>query len=106
MDFSGNQEKPNIGVSKEQDLSSFTNSLVLGLLTLDKTLKLSFRVFLSLLTNLGESPLLLVELSSTLVKKKPYYKIIPTKEAELKKKIDGDIKKQNIVTGKRIKKWL
>ena len=32
--------------------------------------------------------------------------MVPTKEAGPKKKIDGDVGEQNIVTGKRIKKWL
>jgi hypothetical protein len=59
---------------------------------------------LSPLLNLKESLLLPVELSSTLIKKKLYYKIVPTKEAELKKKINGNIGEQNIVTEKRIKK--
>jgi hypothetical protein len=54
--------------------------------------------------NLGESLLLFIELSSTLVKKKLYYKIISTEEAKLKKKINGNIGEQNIVIGKRIKK--
>ena len=31
------------------------------------------------------------ELLSTLVKKKPYYEMVPTEEAEPKKKIDGDV---------------
>ena len=43
---------------------------------------------------------------STLANKKPYYKMVPTKEAELKKKINSNIKEQNIVIKKRIKKWL
>jgi hypothetical protein len=57
-------------------------------------------------SNLKESLLLPAESSSTLVKKKLYYKIVPTKEAELKKKINSNIGEQNIVTGKRIKKQL
>ena len=32
--------------------------------------------------------------------------MVPTKEAKLKKKINSNIKKQNIVTEKRIKKQL
>ena len=32
--------------------------------------------------------------------------IVPTEEVKLKKKINGNIKEQNIVTGKRIKKRL
>ena len=45
-----------------------------------------------------------IEILSTLVKKKPYYKMVPTKKAKPKKKIDGNIKEQNIVIKKRIKK--
>ena len=45
-----------------------------------------------------------IELSSTLIKKKLYYKIVLTKKAKLKKKINSDIEEQNIVIGKRIKK--
>ena len=52
------------------------------------------------------SLLLLIELSSTLVKKKLYYKIVFTKKAKLKKKINGNIREQNIVIKKRIKKQL
>ena len=44
------------------------------------------------------------ELSSTLVKKKLHYEIVPTKEAKPKKKINGNIGEQNIVTEKKIKK--
>ena len=81
MDFSGNQNKPNTKVSKKPDLNSFKNDLALGLPTLDKILELSSRV----------SPLLLIELLSILVKKKPYYKMVFTKEAKLKKKINSNI---------------
>ena len=94
MDFNKNQDKPNAKVNKEPDLDNFKNNSVPGLFTLDKILKLSFRA--SLL-----SP---VESLSTLVKKKPHYIIIPTEEAGPKKKINSNIRKQNIVTGKRIKK--
>ena len=59
---------------------------------------------LSLPTDLGESLSPPVESLSTLVKKKPYYIIVPAKEAELKKKINSNIGEQNIVIGKRIKK--
>ena len=45
-----------------------------------------------------------IELLSTLVKKKPHYIIVFTKKARLKKKINGNIKKQNIIIGKKIKK--
>ena len=43
---------------------------------------------------------------SILVKKKPHYEIVPTKKAELKKKINSNIREQNIVIKKRIKKQL
>ena len=62
-------------------LNSFKDDLVLGLSTLDKILKLSFRVSL----------LPLIEISSTWVKKKPHYKIVFTKKAKPKKKINSDI---------------
>ena len=75
-------------------MDNFKDNLVPGLLTLDKTPKLSFRA--SLLPP--------VELLSTLVKKKPYYIIVFTEEARPKKKINGDVKKQNVVIKKRIKK--
>ena len=52
------------------------------------------------------SLLLPVESSSTSVKKKPYYEMVPLKEAKPKKKINSDIREQNIVIGKRIKKQL
>jgi hypothetical protein len=50
------------------------------------------------------SLLLYTELLSTLVKKKPHYEMVFTEEAKLKKKSDGNIREQNVVTGKRIKK--
>ena len=59
---------------------------------------------LLLLINLGESLLPLIKLLSTLVKKKPYYKMVPIKEAKLKKKINSNVGEQNIVTKKKIKK--
>ena len=45
-----------------------------------------------------------IKISSTLVKKKLYYKIVSTKEAKLKKKINSNIEEQNVVIKKRIKK--
>ena len=45
-----------------------------------------------------------IKLLSTLVKKKPHYKMVFTKKAKLKKKIDSNIGEQNIVIKKRIKK--
>ena len=94
MDFSENQKKPNINISKKQVLNSFKDNLALGLFTLVKTLKPSFRM--SLLPP--------IESLNTLAKKKPYYKIVPTKKAKLKKKINNNIGKQNIVIKKIIKK--
>ena len=47
---------------------------------------------------------LYIELLSISVKKKPHYEMVSTKEAEPKKKIDGNVGEQNVVTGKRIKK--
>ena len=83
---SRNQKGPDIDISK--------NNSAPGLFTLDKTLEPTFR------------PSLLppAKSLSTLVKKKLYYKIVLTEETEPKKKIDGDIGEQNVVTGKRIKK--
>ena len=75
-------------------MDSSKNNLAPGLFTLNKTPKLSFKASLLLPT----------ELSSTLIKKKPHYIMVPTEEAGPKKKINSDIREQNIVTGKRIKK--
>jgi hypothetical protein len=61
---------------------------------------------LSQLLNLKESLSLPIKSSSTLVKKKPHYKMVSTKEAKPKKKIDSNIREQNVVTKKRIKKRL
>ena len=41
--------------------------------------------------------------SNTSAKKKPHYVMVPTDEAEPKKKIDGDVGEQNVVKGKRLK---
>ena len=41
--------------------------------------------------------------SSSTSAKKPHYVMVPTDEAEPKKKIDGNIGEQNIVKGKRLK---
>jgi len=61
---------------------------------------------LLLYIDLKESLLLPIESLNTLVKKKPYYKIVPIEETKLKKKINSNIGEQNIITGKRIKKRL
>ena len=50
--------------------------------------------------------LLSIEFLSILAKKKPHYKIVFTKEAEPKKKINSNIGEQNVVIKKRIKKRL
>ena len=57
----------------------------------------------SLPTDLKESLLPPAESLSTSAKKL-YYVIVPTKEAKLKKNINGNIGEQNIVLKKRIKK--
>ena len=75
-------------------MDNFENNLIPGLPTLDKIPKLSSRASL----------LLPAELLSTLVKKKPHYEMVPTEEAEPKKKINRNIEEQNMVIGKRIKK--
>ena len=41
--------------------------------------------------------------SNTSAKKKPHYVMVPTDEAEPKKKIGGDVGEQNVVKGKRLK---
>ena len=94
MDSSGNQDKPNTEVSKKPDLNSSKNDSALGLPTLNETPKLSLKVSL----------LLPIKSLNTSASKKPYYIIIPAKEAEPKKKINNNIKEQNVITGTRIKK--
>jgi len=56
--------------------------------------------------DLKKSLSLPIESLNTLVKKKLYYKMVPIKKAKLKKKINSNIEKQNVVIGKRIKKCL
>ena len=92
-----------INISKEQDSNSFKDNLVLKLPTLNKIIKLISRVFLLLPIDLGKSLLPSIKFTSTLVKKNPHYIIVPTKEAKLKKKINGNIGEQNTVIKKRIK---
>ena len=96
MDSSKNQNKPNAKVSEELDLNGSKDNLILRLPTPDKTPEPSSRVSL----------LLLIKSSSTLTKKKPHYIIVPTKEARPKKKINSNIREQNMVIKKRIKKQL
>jgi len=59
--------------------------------TLDRTPELDLREPLSLYIDLREFLLLLIEFLNTLVKKKPYYKLVFIKEAKLKKKINGNV---------------
>ena len=92
MDSSKNQEE----VNKEQDLNRSKDNLVPELPTLDKTPEPSSR----------ESLLLPIKSSSSLTKRKPHYKIVPTEKAKPKKKINGNIGEQNVVIEKRIKKQL
>ena len=103
MDSSGNQEEPDIKVSKELDLNSSKDDLAAGLPTPDKTLELNYRAPPLLPINLKESLLLPIESLSTSAKK-PHYIMVPTEEAKPKKSINGNIGEQNIVLGKRIKK--
>ena len=82
-------------------MESFKDDLALGLFTLDKTPEPNYRASLSLPTDIGESlspPIDLgesllppTESLNTLVKKKLYYITVPAEEAELKKKINGNI---------------
>ena len=88
VDSSGNQEEPNIESSEQQDSSSKDNSTP-GLPTPDKTPEPD---------SLEPPPP-----SSSTSAKKPHYVIVPTDEAEPKKKIDGDIGEQNVVKGKSSK---
>ena len=72
-------------------MESFKDNSVLGLLTPDKTLEPNYGAPLSLPIDIGESPSPPAESSNTLVKKKPHYIIVLTKEAKLKKKINSNI---------------
>ena len=51
-----------------------------------------------------EPPLPLIKSLNTVVKKKPYYKIVSIKETKPKKKINSNVEEQNIIIEKRIKK--
>ena len=104
MDSGGNQEEPKIKSSEELDLNSFKDDLAVGLPTLDKTPELNHKAPLLLPTDLEESLSPPVKSLNTLVNKKLNYIIVSNKEAELKKKIVGNIGEQNVITGKRIKK--
>ena len=92
-------------------MESFKDDLALGFLTLDKTPEPNYGAPLSLPTDIGESLSLPIDIGeslllpidlgesllppteslNTLVKKKPHYITVPTKEAKLKKKIDSNI---------------
>ena len=114
VDSGRNQDKLSIESSKQPDSESFKDDSAPRLLTLNKISEPNYRAplllptdigeSLSLTTDLGESPSLPIESSNTLVKKKPYYIMVPVEEAKLKKKINGNIGEQNVVIGKRIKK--
>ena len=88
VDSGGNQEEPNIESSEQQDLSSKDDSTP-GLPTPDETPEPD---------SLEPPP---PSLSTSA--KKPHYVMVPTDEAEPKKKIDGDVGEQNVVKGKRLK---
>ena len=92
MDSGGNQDKPSIKVSEELDLDSFKDDLAPGLPTPGKTLKLNYKVPLSLPTDPKEFLLPLAKFSSTSAMKKPHYVIVLAKKAELKKKIIGNVR--------------
>ena len=88
VDSGGNQEEPNIESSEQQDSSSKDDSTP-GLPTPDETPEPD---------SLEPPP---PSLSTSA--KKPHYVMVPTDEAEPKKKIDGDVGEQNVVKGKRLK---
>src|SRR6266568_1979126 len=92
-------------VSEEPDLDSSKDDLALGHFTPGETPDPQYGAFLSLPTIQEKSLLPLVKSLSTLAKK-PYYVIILAEKAEPKKKIIGDVREQNIVIRKRIKKQL
>ena len=94
VDSGGNQEESDIDVSEEQDSNGSKDDSAPGLPTPDETPEPSSR----------ESPLPPAESSSSSAKRKPHYEMVPTEEAEPKKKINGNIGEQNVVIGKRIKK--
>ena len=104
VESNGNQNEPNIKSSKQLDSESSKDDLALGLLTPDKTPEPNYRAPLSLPIDIRESLSPPAKSLNTSVKKKPHYITVPTKEAELKKNIDGDIGEQNVVIRKRIKK--
>ena len=104
MDSGGNQDKPSIKSSEQPDLESSKDDSAPRLLTPDETPEPNYGAPTSPPTDPRESPSPPAKSLNTSVKKKPYYVIVPAEEAKPKKKIDGDIGEQNVVTGKRIKK--
>ena len=76
-------------------MDSFKDNSTTRLSTPNKTPKLSFRVSLSPPTK-----------SSSILAKKLHYIIIPAEETKPKKKINGNIKEQNVVIKKIVKKQL
>jgi hypothetical protein len=82
VDSGGNREEPNIESSKQPDSSS-KDDLTPGLPTLDETPE--------------PDSLEPLPSSKTSAKKKPHYVIVLANEAELKKKIVGNIGEQNVV---------
>ena len=91
MDSGGNQDKPSTEVSKELDLDSFKDNLVLRLPTLRETLKPNYKASLSLPIDPKEFLSPPAKSLNTLAIKKLYYVIVPVEKAKLKKKIIGNI---------------
>ena len=89
VESGGNQEEPDIESSERPDSHLSKDDSTPGLPTPDKTPE----------PNSPEPPLS----SNTSAKKKPHYVMVPTDEAEPKKKIGGDVGEQNVVKGKRLK---
>ena len=86
-----NQKEPKIESSKELDLNSSKDDLAVGLPTLDKILELNYKEPPLLPIDLEESLLLPIESLNTLANKKLNYMMVFNEEAELKKKIIGNI---------------
>ena len=85
-------------------MDSSKDDSVTALPTPDETPEPSLGEPLLLPTNLEVSPSPPAESLKTSANKKLHYVIVFAKEAEPKKKIDSNIREQNIITGKRIKK--
>jgi len=104
VDSGGNQDEPSLESSEQPDSESSKDDSAPGLPTPDETPEPNHGAPPSLPTDPGESPSPPAESSNASVKKKPHYVMVPAEEAEPKKKINGDVGEQNVVTGKRIKK--